>query len=104
MLQDTVPPFRYDTAHLLRALNESVAELRRVRPDLFLARGNLRVAVPQYQLPQDEETELPFRMSVILPLLLFVVGRVQLREAEGESLARAAQFLQSAMAALTKAP
>lgn len=104
LLQDTVPPFRYETPSLLGALNIGLAEMRRIRPDLFLGLGPLRLPPPQYTLPADETTVLPFGSMYVTPLLLFVVGYVQLRDAEGDSLARAAQFLQSALANLTKAP
>lgn len=104
LLQDTVPPYRYDTASLVGALNTGLVELKRVRPDFFLSLGPLRQPVPQYTVPQDEAVQLPVPGMAMLPLLMFMVGYVQLRDAEGDSLARAAQFIQSSLAALTRAP
>jgi len=36
LLQDSVTPFRYDDASLLTALNLTLLEARRIRPDLFV--------------------------------------------------------------------
>jgi hypothetical protein len=50
LLQDTVPPFRYDNASLVTALNLTLFEVRRVRPDIFLPYLD---STPQFDLPSD---------------------------------------------------
>lgn len=36
LLQDTIPPYRYDDPSLLTALNVTMLDTRRLRPDLFV--------------------------------------------------------------------
>ena len=53
LLQDRVVPYRYSTHSLVRALNLTLMEARRLRPDLFV--GYLD-AVPQYYWSDAEDT------------------------------------------------
>ncbi len=45
LLQDKIQPYRYDTSSLVRALNEILYEIRRIRPDLLV---DYLDNVPQY--------------------------------------------------------
>jgi len=53
LLTDKIVPYRYSTASLVRSLNATLLEARRLRPDLFL--GYLD-SMPQYDWDNDEDT------------------------------------------------
>lgn len=86
LLQDTVVPYRYPDVDFLFALNVSVGESKRIRPDMWLGR-QLPVfeGVDATQVDIDEQ----FRMA----FLFFIVGYIQIRDNEDEQDARALVFL-----------
>lgn len=89
LLQDTIAPFRYDDASIVRALNLTLQEVRRVRPDLIIYN---RDPNPQYftdDTDADVCIEQPFRQAV----LNGVVGYTIERDQEDIEDARAAMFV-----------
>jgi hypothetical protein len=54
LLQDRIQPYRYSTKSLIRAMNATMLEARRLRPDLFF--DNLD-NVPQYFWEDAEDTQ-----------------------------------------------
>ena len=53
LLQDRIEPYRYSTHSLVRALNITLLEARRVRPDLFIEYLD---NVPQFLWDEEEDT------------------------------------------------
>lgn len=82
LLNDVMPisglPRFTDTA-LITVLNEGLLQIRSKRPDAFLLFG-LRNPMPQFKLPADANTLLPFDDQFYSPLLFYVVGRSELVE------------------------
>jgi len=88
LLQDTVDsPYRYSNADLVAALNYAVSEASRLRPDFFID-----IDVPFFVVGSLSD-EVGFTPAYVLPLLMFVVGFVQLRDAEDTQDARAVGFM-----------
>lgn len=76
-LQDTVSPYRYTDDELIAALNLTLMETRRIRPDLFVYKGT--DAVPVY-LKNDTtkvRMELPFRLALLYGLMGYAISRDQ---------------------------
>jgi len=91
LLQDTMSPVRYPDSDIIDALNLSLLEARRLRPDLFLGTspGTLSVtsiggtnAVPMSTI--DEQYRVP--------LLYFVVGHTLERDEEDGSEMRSQRY------------
>lgn len=70
---------RYPTTELVDYLNEGIAEIRRVRPDLFI--GGYAVGLPQVD-PLDLDEPLPTPDSVFVALAQYVAGRAEWRDDE----------------------
>lgn len=67
LLQDAVAPFRYDDASLLTALNVTLLEARRLRPDLFVYNHKFR-GTPQAFTAVDltfVDMEPQFRLGIL---------------------------------------
>lgn len=64
LLLDKVKPYRYGDTSLIAALNLTLLEMRRVRPDLFICRYGIEV--PQYDEVSGAEipVEAQFRLAV----------------------------------------
>lgn len=83
LLLDTVTPFRYPDADLIRILNVAVLEARRLRPDMFLGRFS---ALPSFTQRSDAfAIEAMYRPTFVY----YLVGRAQLRDDEATQDARA---------------
>ncbi len=95
LLQDQTVPYRYDDASVLLAINTTMLEIRRVRPDLFmtLAATPSFSSIDNSSVPVDEQ----YRMAAVY----FTCGFVQLRDEEFTQDARAAAFLAAGKAQLT---
>jgi hypothetical protein len=94
LLLDTVAPYRYGDAELIRALNIAVLEARRLRPDLFLQTFN---ALPSYTGAGNTfGIEPMYRPSFVY----YVVGRAQLRDDEATQDARAGVLMNKFVAQL----
>lgn len=78
LLQDTVLPPRYDDASLLTALNVSLLEGRRLRPDLFVYTYGSNV--PSFG-PKVDDTEIKieqqFRQAFVYGLCAHALARDQ---------------------------
>lgn len=82
LLNDSTPISglpRFTDDALVATLNEGLLQVRSKRPDAFLLFG-LRNQMPQYQMPADTGTILPFDDQFYSPLLFYVVGRSELVE------------------------
>ena len=87
-LQDQVEPFRYATDDLVQALNMSVMQARRIRPDLFLKTFS---SLPSFSAADTTPVEVDPQYRVAF--LYFIVGHAQLRDEEDTQDARAAAFI-----------
>lgn len=76
-LQDTVEPYRYADDEIVAALNLSLMEARRIRPDLFLFKGTDRVPMFQNNDTTKVPMELPFRLAILYGLMGYVITRDQ---------------------------
>ncbi len=90
LLQDVIPPYRYDDPSLLVALNVTMAEGRRIRADLFVY--NCTDGAPPFfdknnNTPVD--IEAPFRLAFLHGMVGFALER----DEEDIQDARAGAFL-----------
>ena len=91
LLQDIIPPYRYDDPSLLTALNITLLEARRLRSDLFVfnlaARGQTQafIAVDDTYV----EIEPQFRLAILHGL----IGHALERDQEDVQDVRASSFL-----------
>lgn len=90
LLLDEAVPYRYSDASIVSALNMGIEESYRIRPDMWLAYFEL--ALPTYTTGSPGDT-------VVIPtgfktaFLFYIVGLIQLRDAEDVSDARAGSLL-----------
>lgn len=78
LLQDSIAPYRYDDPSLVSALNLSLQEVRRIRPDLIIY--NTPPTVPYYTSAQSGSNvpiEQPFRQAVLNGLVGYAIERDQ---------------------------
>ena len=76
VLKDKVDPLRYPDADILNAINDSLLEVRRARPDLFLSK---KFKVPVLAFDTDV---LPVEDFAFNPLVYFTIGTLMLRDDE----------------------
>jgi hypothetical protein len=70
---------RYTDADLAAAFNDALLQTRAKRPDAFLALG-LRVPVPQFAMPDDQDTAFPISEVFYPAFLFYCVGRSEIKE------------------------
>lgn len=94
LLQDTDASsgqYRYSTDSIVTNLNQSMGDLYRLRPDLFLEMG--------FQIPSFSVNSLTDPIGIeqqyLSPLIFYVVGLTQARDDEQTQDARADAFLQT---------
>jgi hypothetical protein len=79
LLQDVIPPYRYDDASLLVALNVTLLEARRIRSDLFVF--NMRVLGQTQAFAEVDDTyvemEPQFRLAILHGLCAHALERDQ---------------------------
>lgn len=94
LLQDTIEPYRYDDPSLVTAMNVTLLEGRRIRPDLFIyhKRGDGTYGVPYFQA--NDGTELQMEEQFRLAFLHGMVAHALERDQEDIQDARAATFMQ----------
>lgn len=99
LLQDTISPYRYDDASLLTALNLTLLETRRLRPDLFVFRSHQAVKVPSFTSNDDTEVEIEpqFRLALVYGVMAHALARDQ----EDVQDARASTFMDTFQYMLT---
>lgn len=90
-LEDKVPPYRFDDASLLLALNTTLAEASRTRADLFCYNIQFRGQVPSFIA--NDETYVPIEVPFRLAILRGVCGHAMLREQEDYGDQRASAYL-----------
>lgn len=76
-LQDNVLPYRYSDEEIVAALNLTLMEARRIRPDLFLYKGADSVPVFLKKDTTVVRMELPFRLAILYGLMGYVITRDQ---------------------------
>lgn len=90
LLLDEAVPYRYSDASIVSALNMGIEESFRLRPDLWLS---------FFELPLPSYTTATPADVVVIPkgfksaFLFYIVGLMQLRDAEDVSDARAGSLL-----------
>lgn len=87
LLQDQAVPYRYPDADLVLALNMSLLEAKKLRPDLFLNR-----TIPAYSTGAMGASVVVDEMYRVAHLY-YVVGQAQMRDDENVQDQRAAAFL-----------
>ena len=100
LLLDTIVPYRYSDAELLEALNTSLLEARRLRPDLFIGTVD-GTTIPEYVTV--DATAIAIDIMFLNAILYFVVGHAQLRDEEETTDSRVSAFFKSFRAKLTQA-
>ena len=91
LLQDTIPEYRYDDPSLLVALNVTMLEARRLRPDLFVYNHRYKGQPQAFQAVDDTlvDIEPQFRLAILHGM----VGHALERDQEDYADARASTFL-----------
>jgi hypothetical protein len=77
LLQDTIAPNRYDDPSLLVALNVTLMEIRRIRPDLFVFEHHERTPNFTAVNTQPIELEPPFRLALVYGTVAHALARDQ---------------------------
>lgn len=97
ILLDTVNPPRYSDDDMLVALNVTMLEARRLRPDLFVYKHYNRV--PMFAAVSGET--VPIEPQFRLPVVYGIVAHAMLRDEEDVPIERANSFLQKFQSMLT---
>lgn len=98
MIQDTVVPYRYPDSDLLKWMNDSILEARRLRPDLFLP----AFTIPEITALTDSLTWLEPMYRTAFPY--YLAGRCNLIDDEGNQDSRAAALMNKFIAQLVTMP
>lgn len=108
LLQDTTAQgsisgsYRYSDDDIITALNMAMYEIARVRADMLIESTYRKTTATRMTLAAptitayssaDQSPTIPIPDAYRLPLLYFIVGYVQLRDAEDVQDARASQFI-----------
>jgi hypothetical protein len=94
LLQDEFEPYRYPSDDMVDALNIAMLEARRLRADLFLPSFTIPWFDPTKTAPgSDLAKPVPFDPMYRQSLVYYIVGRMQLRDDEGTTDARAASLM-----------
>lgn len=108
LLQDTGAdnnPVRYSQDDLVAYFNSALIELRRLRPDAFLALYDVvpgEVDIPAYNTGQDLTAEaFPVDLQFFTPVVFFITGMAELRDDEFTVDGRAVTVMQQFEAKLT---
>lgn len=91
LLQDKIPPYRYDDPSMLVALNVTMLEARRLRADLFVF--NLAVRGQTQAFKEVDDTYVDIEPQFRLALLHGLCGHALERDQEDVQDARANTFL-----------
>lgn len=98
LLLDETAPYRYSTASLVLALNDALAEARRIRPDIM--RGYFGTDLPEFAVG-DVAEDVPIDQMYRSAFNYYIVGMAQLRDDEDVTDARASNLLNKFVAQLT---
>jgi hypothetical protein len=79
LLQDIIPPYRYDDASLLTSLNVTLLEARRLRTDLFIFNMRTRGQTQAFTEVDDTyvDMEPQFRLAILHGLCAHALERDQ---------------------------
>lgn len=91
LLQDVIPPYRYDDPSLLVALNVTLLEARRLRGDLFVF--NLAVKGQTQAFTEVDDTYVDMEPQFRLAILHGLCGHALERDQEDVQDIRASTFL-----------
>lgn len=84
MLKDRRVPYRYTQTDILAAINSAFREVKRIRPDIFLApAGN--IALPNFveaDLGLGTPTPFPIDETFFMAVVFYAVGKLQLGDDE----------------------
>jgi len=89
LLLDKIRPYRYGDTSLIAALNITLNDARRLRPDLFISRYGIEV--PQYE--EISGAVIPVEPSFRLPIEYGIAGHALLRDEEDVQDSRANTFI-----------
>jgi hypothetical protein len=92
LLQDVIPPYRYDDPSLLVAFNVTLLEARRLRADLFVF--NLSVNGQTQAFTEVDQTYVDMEPQFRLAILHGLCGHALERDQEDVQDIRATTFLQ----------
>jgi hypothetical protein len=94
LLQDVIAPYRYADAELIVALNVTILNTRRLRPDLFLNDGTTTFLdnIPQFTAVNSDA--VPIEPGFRLALVHGICGHALERDQEDVQDQRASAFLQ----------
>lgn len=99
LLQDVISPYRYTDGELYTALNLTVFETRRLRPDFFLCGSDWELndlqefTLPQSGLASDDTTFIPFEQQFRLAIIHGIVAHALARDQEDIQDGRSALFM-----------
>jgi len=97
LLQDTYgPAYRYASIDIVMALNLGLMRARQLRADLFILTDGV---VPYFN--QENASPVPFEVMYRQGLLNWIIGQIELRDAEGSQDDRAAALQNAFVAQLT---
>ena len=91
LLQDKIPPYRYDDPSLLVALNVTLLEARRLRADLFVY--NLRAGGQTQAFTEVDDTYVALEPKFRLAILHGLCGHALKRDQEDVQDIRASAFM-----------
>lgn len=89
ILQDKTTPYRYDDTALLQGLNNGLLELRRVRPDAYIATFRDADEVPTLTTTDNLPVDQIFKPG----LVFYVAGHASLRDDSYSEQGRAAALM-----------
>jgi hypothetical protein len=97
LLLDKIRPYRYSDISLIAALNITLNDARRLRPDLFIDRYGIEV--PQYE--EVSGAVIPIEAQFRLPIEYGIAGHALLRDEEDIQDSRANTFILNYLNMLT---
>jgi hypothetical protein len=82
IIQDEQTPFRYSDTDLVQYLNEALAAMYRIRPDLMVGQG--WAAEAPYSVPADAAKQIPAIVAewYFSPLVDWISGRAFMRDTQ----------------------
>lgn len=95
LLQDTLAPFRYDDMSLVTAMNVTILEARRLRPDLFVYRKPLPNQRGVQSFQANDGTQFDMEETFRLAFLYGLCAQALMRDQEDIQDERAATFLKA---------
>ena len=100
LLQDEVVPYRYPDKDFIDALNFGLMEARRLRADLLLPSFTIPWYDPTKTTAPDLAVKVEFEPMYRSALIYYICGRIQVRDEEPTTDARAGAFMQKFIAQL----